>query len=142
MIRVSNTISIARSLDDVFEYVADYNNNPQWMPVQSVQPLTEGPIRAGTKFKQQFHMMGADYEMDCVIHTFEPRQKISFEYVAPVFKWSGIVLFAPQTDGTDVKAQGNVELSGKLRLAESIVAPKVRNLINNTAPKLKQVLES
>lgn len=142
MIRVSNTITIARSLDDVFQYVADYNNNPNWMPVQSVQPITDGPIRAGTKFKQQFHMMGSDYEMDCLIREIEHGKKISFEYVAPVFKWAGVVLFAPNAAGTHVKAQGNVELSGSLRLTETLIAPKVRNLINNTAPKLKQVLES
>ena len=142
MIRVSNGIIIARTLDDVFQYVADYNNNPMWMPVTGVQAVTDGPIRTGTKFKQQFHMMGSDYEMDCVIHQFETGRKISFEYVAPVFTWSGMVLFKPNGAGTHVQAQGNVTLSGTLRLTEALVAPKVRNLINNTAPKLKQVLES
>ena len=142
MIRVSNGIIIARSLDDVFQYVADYNNNPTWMPVQSVRPVTDGPIGVGTKFKQQFHMMGSEYEMDCVIRAFEHGRKISFEYVAPVFTWSGMVLFKPNGAGTHVQAQGNVELSGTLRLTETLIAPKVRNLINNTAPKLKQVLES
>ncbi len=142
MIRVSNGIIIARSLDEVFQYVADYNNNPAWMPVQSVQPITVGPVQTGTKFKQQFHMMGSEYEMDCVIRELEPGKKIAFEYVAPVFAWSGMVLFKPNGAGTHVQAQGNVALSGSLRLTETLIAPKVRNLINNTAPKLKQVLES
>ncbi|MCG3142231.1 MAG: hypothetical protein HDKAJFGB_03639 [Anaerolineae bacterium] len=142
MIRVSNGIIIARTLDDVFQYVADYNNNPYWMPVQSVQPVTVGPIQTGTKFKQQFQLMGSAYEMDCLIREFEPGKKITFEYVAPVFIWNGMVLFKPNGAGTHVQAQGNVTLSGTLRLTETLVAPKVRNLINNTAPKLKQVLES
>lgn len=142
MIRVSNAITIARSLEDVFQYVSDYNNNPSWMPVQSVQPVTDGPIRAGTRYKQQFQMMGSAYEMDCLIRAVEPGRKISFEYVAPVFIWTGMVLFKPNDMGTHVQAQGNIELNGKLRLTESLIAPKVRILINNTAPKLKQVLES
>jgi uncharacterized protein YndB with AHSA1/START domain len=142
VIRIANNITIARTLDDVFQYVADYNNNPHWMPVQSVQPITQGPIGAGTKFKQQFHMMGAEYEMDCMVHEFVPGEKIAFEYVAPVFSWKGIVLFAPNSAGTHLKTHGDVELSGTLRVAEPIVAPKVRKLISNTAPKLKQILES
>jgi len=142
VIHVSNTIAIARSLDEVFTYVADYNNNPTWMPVLRVQTLTDGPIRAGTKFKQRFLMMGSEYEMDCLIRELERGNKISFEYIAPVFAWRGMVLFKPNGAGTQVQAQGKVELSGTLRLTETLVAPKVRTLINNTAPKLKQVLES
>jgi uncharacterized membrane protein len=142
VIQISNSIEIARPVLQVFHFVADFENNPQWMPVRSVQRLGNGPIGAGTRFKQQFHLLGANYEMDCVITAFEPDQKIAFEYDAPVFVWRGNYLFEPTPQGTRVSAKGNVALSGPLKMTETMFAPKIRKLINDTAPKLKQILES
>lgn len=142
MIQISNSIEIARPALQVFEYVANFENNPNWMPVQSVQRVSPGAIARGTQFKQQFHLMGANYEMECVITGFEPHQKITFEYKAPVFQWRGMYLFEVTSAGTRLAAKGNIALNGALKMGEPMFAPKIRKLINDTAPKLKQILES
>ena len=143
MIQVSNSIEIVRPILHVFDYVANVENNPHWMPVQSVQRLDRGPIGQGTRFKQQFHMLGNQYEMDCLITLFEREQEISFEYIAPVFQWRGSYFFQPTKSGTThLAAKGNIALSGPMRLGESMFAPKICKLINDTAPKLKHILES
>jgi carbon monoxide dehydrogenase subunit G len=142
VIQISNSIEIARPVLQVFNYVANVENNPNWMPVQSVQRISQGATAKGTHFKQQFHLLGANYEMDCVITAFEANKKISFEYDAPVFKWRGDYLFVETPKGTRLSAKGNITLGGPLKMAETMFAPKIRKLINDTAPKLKQILES
>lgn len=142
MIQISNSIEIARPVMQVFNYVADVNNNPQWMPVQRVQKISDGAAGKGTKFRQQFFLMGANYEMTGVISAFEPDKKISFEFDAPVFAWRGDYLFEPTPTGTRVSAKGNITLMGPIKMMETMFAPKIRKLINDTAPQLKKILES
>jgi uncharacterized protein YndB with AHSA1/START domain len=141
VIQISNQIEIARPVDEVFAFVADFNNNPRWMPVLGVEQTSSGPVGAGTTFRQRFHMMGADYEMDCVITEFEPVRRISFRFVAPVFSWQGGYVVEPVPAGARVHARGTINLNGPFKMTETLFAPKIRRLINDTAPRLKQALE-
>lgn len=141
MIQISNSIEIARPVAQVFLYVAEVQNNPQWMPVQSVKRISEGPISRGTKFKQQFLLMGNQYELEGLITEFQPHEKIAFVYDSPVFVWRGSYLFQPAPLGARMSAKGVVTLTGPLKMMETMFAPKIRKLINDTAPNLKTILE-
>ena len=53
MIRFSNTVEIARSPDEVFDYLADLEHTPEWnWAVTSSRKMTPGPIAVGSKFQQ------------------------------------------------------------------------------------------
>ena len=142
MIQISNSIEIACPHPQVFEFVADVHNNPKWMPVQGVQKLSDGAVGIGTKFKQQFFLMGANYELIGVLTEFDPHQKIAFAYDSPVFIWKGGYWFEPTANGTRLSAKGSITLTGSLKMMETMFAPKIRKLINDTAPNLKKILES
>ena len=142
MIQISNAIEINRPVSHVFEYIADVNNNPKWMPVTGVQPISQGSVTNGYKFKQQFYMMGRTYNLDGVITHFDPGTKIAFSYDSSVFTWRGEYDFQPSATGTLVSAQGKVHLTGSLKMMEPMFAPKIRKLIHDTAPNLKKILES
>lgn len=142
MISIANSIEIARPVARVFEFVADARNNPQWMPVQKVYNVSEGIIGVGTTFKQEFVLMGTSYELDGTITEFEPAKKIAFVYKAQVFTWQGHYLLESVTDDTRLSARGNINLSGALKMMEPMLAPKIRKLVNDTAPNLKKILEN
>lgn len=142
MILISNNIEIARPVPDVFVFVAEVNNNPRWMPVQSVEKLSNPGMGVGTKFRQQFLFMGNNYDLHGLITGFDPNQRIAFAYESPVFAWNGEYIFEPSQVGTRLAAKGNVTLLGPLKMMETMFAPKVRKLINDTSPQLKKILES
>src|SRR5258708_1521591 len=120
MIQISNSIEIVRPPEQVFAFVADVTNNPQWMPVRGVQKLSNGMAGVGMKFKQQFFFMGANYELLGVLTAFDPHQKIAFVYDSPVFNWRGDYLFEPTVGGTLMSAKGNVTLLGPMKMMETM----------------------
>src|SRR5437016_4068463 len=95
MIQISSNIEVNRPVAHVFEFIADVNNNPKWMPVQSVQKISQGAVTSGFQFKQRFLLMGANYDLNGVFINLEPDKKISFVFDSPVFTWRGEYLFEP-----------------------------------------------
>lgn len=142
MIQISNNIEIMRPVPHVFEFIVDVNNNPKWMPVQGVQIVSPGAVTSGFRFKQQFFLMGANYDLDGIFTGIEPDKKIAFTFDSPVFVWHGAYVFEPTASGTRMAAQGSVLLTGPIKMMETMFAPKIRKLINDTAPNLKKILES
>lgn len=52
---VENTIEIARSAEDVFDYWVDLAREPEWNPkARRVEKVTDGPIGLGTRFEGEY----------------------------------------------------------------------------------------
>ena len=54
----STTVEIARPPDEVFAFVSDPTKLSAWQDAEEVQQLTEGPVRAGTRFREVHKAMG------------------------------------------------------------------------------------
>ncbi len=54
----STTVEIARPPDEVFAFVTDPTKLSAWQDAEEVQQLTEGPVRAGTRFREVHKAMG------------------------------------------------------------------------------------
>jgi polyketide cyclase/dehydrase/lipid transport protein len=51
--RFENTITIERSLGDVFAYLADFEKVPTWnYAIARTRKLSEGPVGIGTRYRQ------------------------------------------------------------------------------------------
>jgi hypothetical protein len=63
----SITVEIARPPDEVFAFVTDPAKLSAWQDAEEVQQLTEGPVRAGTRFREVHKAMGRRrVELKCV----------------------------------------------------------------------------
>jgi hypothetical protein len=52
---VENTIDIARSPEDLFDYRVDLTREPEWNPkAKRVEKLSAGPIGLGTRYEAEF----------------------------------------------------------------------------------------
>ncbi len=54
----STTVEIARPLDEVFAFVTDSAKLSAWQDAEEVEQLTDGPVRAGTRFREVHKAMG------------------------------------------------------------------------------------
>ncbi|HKY54532.1 MAG TPA: SRPBCC family protein [Anaerolineales bacterium] len=143
MINLDLGTLIDRPVKDVFAFVANLNNMPKWnSAVVNVQQITPGPVDVGTKFKSVGEMMGRRIEGEVQVKVYEPDTKTGFQMQAGPVQVNVTIMFKPVGTGTKVSlnAQGNP--GGLFKLAEPVMAGRVKSLMEENLARLKSTLES
>lgn len=79
MIQAEASIVIDRPIEDVFAFVANQHNAPQWQPtLLEVRRITDGPIGVGTRHSVVRAFMGQQMEVTNEYVKFEPNEEITF----------------------------------------------------------------
>jgi uncharacterized protein YndB with AHSA1/START domain len=74
---------IARPPNEVFDFLTSSENAPKVVPsVKSMVKLTEGPVRAGTRYRETRLMQGKEQHADLEVVAYEPNQKYAMKNVA------------------------------------------------------------
>ena len=64
MAKIEGEILIGRPVEEVFDFVADQSNEPQYNPqMVRAEKITPGPVGTGTKFRSAVASMGRTAEM-------------------------------------------------------------------------------
>jgi carbon monoxide dehydrogenase subunit G len=142
MINLDLGTLIDRPVKDVFAFVANLNNMSKWnAAVVSLQQITPGPVGVDTKFKSIGEMMGRRIEGEVQVTAYEPDTKTGFQMQAGPVQVKVTITFKPVGTGTKVSlnAQGNP--GGLFKLAEPVMAGRVKALMEENLARLKSVLE-
>ena len=143
MINLDLGALIDRPVKDVFAFVTNPNNMPKWnSAVVSMQQITPGPVSMGTKFKSVGEMMGRRIEGEMQVVAFEPDSKYGFQMNAGPVQVNVLLNFKTVGTGTklSLNAQGNP--GGLFKLAEPVMAGRVKSLMEENLARLKTVLEN
>ncbi len=80
MIDQETTVEIARPVGEVFDFVADQTNAPQWQAgLHEVRRLTEGPVGVGTEHEFVRTFAGRRVASRNRFVVFEPGRYVEFE---------------------------------------------------------------
>ena len=134
-------VTIARPPADVFAFLADGTNDPQWRPAVA-DVAHESGTGLGARYRQGMKgPMGRRVPADFEVTEHEPPRALAFQVTAGPVRPRGRYDLAPEGAGTRVRFHLECELSGPKKLMMSRPVQKsmdgeVRNL-----ERLKQVLE-
>jgi hypothetical protein len=81
VIRVSQSVDIARSPEDVFAYVTDPAKLPTWQDAEEVTQITPGPIGAGTCFREVHKVLGRQRVEITEVVVFQPGRRFDVRVV-------------------------------------------------------------
>ncbi len=71
--RIEESLEINRPLEEVFSYVADPENLPEWSNlVLEVRKETEGPLQEGARFTTVAKFLGRRFETPFEVTAHEP----------------------------------------------------------------------
>lgn len=142
MIRAEQTSTIDRPIDEVFQYVGDQTNTPNWQAgLLEVRRTSDGPLGVGTTHTIVRRFMRRTMEADNVYVAYEPNKLISFKTTSGPVRLEASYLFESTVDGTRLTSRINMDASGFVRLAEPLIAAGLKREMKTAFRVLKDLLE-
>jgi uncharacterized membrane protein len=136
-------VVIDRPLEEVFTYVADARNRPQWdESVDSEELTSPEPIGVGSTIRTKMRSMGREYQYAWRITEHEPPNEMTVESTSGPFPTTLVFSFNAEQGGTRVEASVTGRPGGLMRLFQSKIARATQQNLDRAYPRLKQLMES
>jgi Polyketide cyclase / dehydrase and lipid transport len=141
VIRVSHSVEIARSPDEVFAFIADPAKLATWQDAEDIEQLTPGPVGRGTRFREVHKALGRRRIETTEVTVYEPGRRFDIRVVegAPVDgRWDLEAVAA----GTLLTMTPTVRLPRAMRHAEPLAALATALVFARFHRRLKRALEA
>lgn len=142
MINFTNVIHIDRAPEDVYAYLADLEHTPEWnWAISETRKTTPGQVRVGTRYRQTRTVpKPATEELEII--ALEPGSHIEVEGGLAQFEARISYRLEERNGRTHVTNSVTLEAPGALRLAEPLLAPRIKGAVAGNLGDLKTILES
>lgn len=142
--RLEKSVEIDRPVEEVFTYVSDVGNYPEWMAhVVDVQTRTSAPPQRGERFVVAIRSVGRRFETPFERTSYEAHRRCTDRAVGgpiPGQRWHSTFQEVP--GGTRVTRAVEVESRGLLRLLEPLQKRAVERQLAEDLQTLKHVVEA
>jgi uncharacterized membrane protein len=142
--RVEESIEIDRPVQEVFNYVSDVANYPQWMAhVLEVLKDTEGPLQHSDRFTVAIKSVGRRFETPYERTSYEANRGYTDRAVGgpiPNQRWDCTLQEVP--GGTRLTRAVEAEGGGLLKLLEPLQKRAAERQLRKDLKTLKDVLEA
>ncbi len=143
MVKHELSIKINRPIKEVFDYVANLQNGPQWQSgLFEVRQLTQGSPGMGTQFTAVRKFLGKKLEAVTEIVGYEPNSKLAIKSASGSVPFEESYLFESTADGTKLSTVLELHTAGLMGLAEPMIAGSLKREMEADFGNLKQLLES
>jgi uncharacterized protein YndB with AHSA1/START domain len=143
MATFENTVTIRRAVEDVFAFLADFENIPSWnYAIVETKKTSPGPVGVGTTYRQ-LRSVPSRSEEGFQVTAFEPSSRLEVHGDIGPFTATISYLLAPTDHGTRLTNVVDLEsASGVLRLVAPLAASRVKTAMAANLDTLKQLLET
>jgi uncharacterized protein YndB with AHSA1/START domain len=126
--QAEHTVTIDRSADDVFDYLADGHNNPQWRQGVLEIERTSTEVGVGATYRQVMRGPGGrKIAGDYRVTRHDRPQTLAFEVIAGPARPVGSFELTPiDRDSTRVTFRLSADPTGLMRLMSPMIAKQMR----------------
>jgi hypothetical protein len=132
--------------DAVFDVIGThvYENHPKWeSEVVEIRPLTEPPVRVGSRAIMVRREYGRRSEVPYEVTEFEQDRKIAFRHISGQMDFDIAFVLAPAAEGdSDLVVQIRAKPKGMFRLFTPVVARNLPKTSERVASQMVAVVES
>jgi hypothetical protein len=134
---------IARTPKEVFDFITASENAPKIVQsVTGMVKLTEGPVRAGTRYRETRLMHGKEQHAELEVVQFEPTQRYAMlnvtEGIETIYRYN----LQPERDGTRIDLVCELKASGIKKLMLPLVASILKKEDGDHLQRVKKILEA
>jgi uncharacterized protein YndB with AHSA1/START domain len=141
VIRIDFSVEIDRTPSEVFAYLTDLDNLPEWQ-ASAMQARWEGEKAAGARIKEVRKFLGRRMESELEVLEYEPDRRLVLKTLTGPVQLVAEHTVEPTNGGTRLVFHGEGEPGGFFRLAEGVVARNAERSVRNDFETLKDVLEA
>jgi uncharacterized protein YndB with AHSA1/START domain len=126
--RLEQTFLVEKPPEVVFAYLTDPAKVAEWQTAKtSVEQLTDGPPRLGTRFRERTKGPGGK-EFDQIVEftEFDPSRRVHVHVVEGPYPVDGTWTFEPADSGTRVRFVAEGELKGVMRALQPLAKRMLR----------------
>ena len=142
MPHIEGDIFIKRSVEDVFDFVADERNEPRYNPrMLRVKKITTGPIGLGTRFHGETRTRRKTTEMTIEWTAYERPNRLGSSTHLATMEIDGTLTFDAVPDGTHMRWSWELQTRGFLKLMAPIFVRIGRRQERTVWTNLRELLE-
>jgi uncharacterized protein YndB with AHSA1/START domain len=140
MLKVEHSVVVHRPPDDVFVYLTEPANLPEWQ-VGVLEARSNGPLEAGATLTELRKFLGIRLETTLEVTEHEPSKRFSLRAVSGPVPIEVKHRLTPTNGGTRIDVVLEGEPRGFFTVAEPIVERAVRREVELGFATLKDLLE-
>jgi carbon monoxide dehydrogenase subunit G len=142
MASFENTVTIRRPVQDVFTFLADFENVPKWNhAIVETTKVSPGPVRVGTTYRQTRSAPSSSEEA-FEVTVYEPTSRLDVRGGLGPFTARVSYLLEPTGSGTRLTNAVDLESSGLLTLVAPLATSRIKHAVAANLDTLKQLLEA
>ena len=142
MYTFESSIFINRPPQDVFDFMNNPANSPQWQSgTQSAEWTSDGPPGVGSTFKVVTSFLGRKIEATVEITGWDPPSQSGIKAVGGPIPFESTSTYEAQGDGTLLTETGQAEFGGFFKMAEGLVGKQLEKQGESNRAALKLLLE-
>lgn len=136
------SIWIDRSPAEVFQFIANYNNDTLWRRgVARMSQLPADETGVGTVTHEEMDFMGRRYITIAQITAFEPDRRLEWTSIKATTPVSGWRMVEPDGYGTRFTQAVVADLQGLYRWFSPVMVAMFKKQISQDMARLKQIIE-
>ncbi len=126
----------------VFDYVTDIGNSSRWLPgVVAVEMLTDGPMAAGSRYRETRQAAERTGHVDLEVKEFDPPRRFITEFDKGGYLTTYSYTFSEDGSGTKVEMECEVVADGWKMLMTPLVAGAMKRFDKRMLKGLKDAIE-
>lgn len=139
---VERSFTVSRSIDDVFDYLSDFENTNEWDPgtIRTYRVSGDGGI--GTMYENRSKFAGRETELTYETIGFDRPTFFSARGTNLTATATDSMTFTRDGDRTQIHYRADFQFHGWARLlAPFVVRPKLSSLADETVAQIRRALE-
>jgi carbon monoxide dehydrogenase subunit G len=142
MVRFELSIEIARPVHEVWEYLIDPENVPEWQAsAVSSHQISDGPMGVGTHLEDERRFLGRRGRSEVEVTEFEPERLFTLHGISGPVRFTVRHRLEPSDAGTQVEIEAEADPGGLGRLMRPMIERAAEHEIRKDFDRLKQALE-
>ena len=143
MISIKLNAVILRPVWEVFDFIANPENNPQWQYGSLISEKTSaGDTQVGTVFSSFGHFMGRRIQSNFEVTEFEANKSYGFKTISGPIQLQTSYNFESVENGTNLIVSSMINPGGFFKLVDPIVKRVAKKQFKENLTMLKKLLET